>query len=145
MKTQDNSKANYWRKRDEHDTVLDLRMNFSQLDRLIRSYTVPYPCAKLLYDFYELPICKITKIKKNTREIKRIEQGKVIDIFDGRIRVKIDDCIAELELMTDVPIGIEKGSYIHPPTKYLEMMVDKSMTNEDKEDWLRSIKQEERK
>lgn len=46
---QDNSKANYWRKRNELDGVIDFRMSSRAVYNLVRALTKPYIGADVLY------------------------------------------------------------------------------------------------
>ena len=49
---QNHEMANYWRMRTPHDVTIDLRMPASSIIKLVRSFTLPYPCANLIFNKY---------------------------------------------------------------------------------------------
>lgn len=118
---QDNMKANYWRKRTIHDLILDLRMPSNLILRIVRSFSLPYPCAKLIFRNYVIPISNalIVQTDLSDKELLRIEPGKIIDIEGMRIRVKAEDGIVDLESTAKIPSSLLKAKYIHPPSKYI--------------------------
>jgi len=118
---QDNSKANYWRKRTPHDTILDLRMPSGLILRIVRSFSQPYPCAKLIFGKHAIDIsnASIAQTNLSNLELKRIEPGKIITIKEKLIKVKVDDAIVNLESTTKIPSDLLKEVYISPPTKYI--------------------------
>ena len=120
-KKQDHEKANYWRKRSVHDTVLDMRMSADAIVRTVRSFSLPYLCAKLIFKEHILNIvhAQIVETYLSPEEIKRMEPGKIMNKEDKRIRVKVDDGIVELECDKDLPRDLLATQYIHPPTKYM--------------------------
>lgn len=71
-------KTNYLRARNIHDCIIDPRMGYKTIRRLIASFTAPYPCAKLIIEN------KILSIKKCKRISKKDEfgYGKIIKIKD---------------------------------------------------------------
>jgi len=120
-KVQDESKANYWRGRTINDTILDLRMNSDIISRIVRSFNVPYPCAKLIFKNNIIPIISTSVSDTNLtdEELKRIEPGKIISKLGKRIKVKVDNAIIELESKDELPAELLKAKYIHPPSKYI--------------------------
>ena len=42
--------ANYWRMRTPHDVTIDLRMTADLIIKIVHLFTLPYPCANLLYE-----------------------------------------------------------------------------------------------
>ncbi len=118
---QDHKKANYWRKRTPHDVTLDIRMSADVILRIVRSFAPPYPCANLVFEQYNIKISNASIIHTNLSddELRRIEPGKIINIKEKRIGVKVDDQIIDLECATPIPSNLMKAKYIHPPSKYL--------------------------
>jgi len=118
---QDNSKANYWRKRTPHDTILDLRMTSDIILGIIRSYSPPYPCAKLIFGKHIIDIsnASIAQTSLSSAELKRIEPGKIINIKEKLIKVKVGDMIMDLESKIKIPSDLLENVYIYPPTKYI--------------------------
>jgi len=125
-KEQKYTKTNYWRKRTPHDTVLDLRMPANLISRLVRSYTPPYLCAKLIFGKHVLPISnsRVVDTDLSYEELQRVVPGKVIDICGRNIRVKVDDKIIDLECKTEIPSELLKINHIHPPSKYISEFGD---------------------
>jgi len=118
---QDHTIANYWRKRTPHDVTLDLRMSADMIIRTVRSFTLPYPCANLLFDKYVIKIVEaaLAPIELSFKELQRMEAGKIIEINDKRIRIKADDRIVDLICKDRLPDKLLQAQYIHMPTKYL--------------------------
>ena len=118
---QDHNKANYWRKRTRHDVTIDFRMSAEHIVRTVRSFTLPYPCAMLLFDQYVLHVFEATITSKvfSSEELQRIEPGKIIHADSHRIRVKAIDRIVDLTCQERLPNSLLNAKYIHPPTKYL--------------------------
>lgn len=85
---QDNSKANYWRKRSQKDGEVDFRMNSRAIHNLVRSLTKPYVGAHILYKGKEI---KIWEVEEMEVDLKNIESGKVLNLIDGQILVKCCD------------------------------------------------------
>jgi len=119
---QDQSKANYWRKRTAHDVTLDLRMSADAIIRLVRSFAPPYPCARLLFENYLIKIVEAVLVftELNLQELQRIEPGRIIHADSRHITVKVDDRLLELITKDDLPDSLLHAMYIHPPTKYLQ-------------------------
>jgi len=120
-KEQDHIKANYWRKRTRHDVTLDLRMSAEQIFRIVRSFTLPYPCVMLLFDKYILHVvnANIVPTDLSFEELQRIEPGKIIQASGCQIRVKVADGIIDLTCQSELPPDLFGKKYIHPPSKYL--------------------------
>ncbi len=118
---QDNSLANYWRKRTPHDVTLDMRMSSSIILRIVQSFAPPYPCANLIYENHIIKIshASIARVKLSPECLQRIEPGRIIHIEENIIRVKADDAIIDLESKGKIPGTLVKASYIHPPSKYI--------------------------
>ena len=118
---QDNSRANYWRKRTPHDVTLDLRMPADLITRIVRSFTIPYPCANLIYKKNIIKIKKAKIVTTNVRveELQRIEPGRIISADEKTMIVKVDDEIIELVCLDQIPEELLSAKYIHPPSKYV--------------------------
>ena len=118
---QEHKKANYWRKRTPHDVILDLRMPSDTILRIVRSFSTPYPCAKLIFGNRIIKVAKaaIAKTGMPAEEVQRAEPGRIISVKGRKITAKCDDRIIELESTEPLPEEIAEAEYIHPPTKYL--------------------------
>lgn len=117
---QDQALASYWRKRTPHDVTIDLRLGSLQIERMVRSFTSPYPCANLVF---EDVVIKIREARRVDAEypgdtIGRMEPGKVVSVDDRSIRVKTGDGILSLQYLSTLPEKLKKAKCIHPPTKY---------------------------
>jgi len=107
---QDNSKANYWRKRGEKDGQIDWRMSAEAIYNLVRALTKPYIGAHFIYKTQNVKIWKVKEVKSNS--YKNFEPGKVIKTyFDASFLIKTgQDCIKVLEC--DLKQKIKAGEYI---------------------------------
>ncbi|MDA3969116.1 formyltransferase family protein [Helicobacter sp. A82] len=79
---------NYWRKRNMHDVLIDVRMPIRYIISLVDSFCPPYPCAKLIC---ESKVFDITKAEKIDKECNNIEYGKVFLLDDTSIILKCGD------------------------------------------------------
>ena len=120
-KRQNHNLANYWRKRTPHDVTIDLRMSGDLIIRTVRSYTLPYPCANLIFEKNIIKIVHATLVSVDIsfEQLQRIEPGKIINIDQNTIRVKVDDGIIDLECLSKIPGELLKARYIHPPSMYI--------------------------
>jgi len=118
---QNHTLANYWRKRTPHDIVIDLRMSSDFILRTVQSFTLPYPCAKLIFENNVIKIISASPVHVEMRheQIRRLEPGRIISINNNTIRVKVDDRIIALECVGKIPEMLLKAKYIHPPSKYI--------------------------
>ena len=118
---QNHKLANYWRKRTPHDITLDLRMPANLIIRIVRSFTLPYPCANLIFRTHTLKIkkAKVVKTALQAEELKRIEPGKIINAVENRIIVKVDNELIELVCLAQIPYELLSAKYIHPPSMYI--------------------------
>ena len=122
VEIQNHKLANYWRKRTPHDITLDLRMSADIIIRIVRSFTIPYPCASLIFRNYIIKVekAKIVKTVLSSEELQRIEPGKIISAKGNRIIVKVDDKLIELICVSKIPRELLSAKYIHPPSKYIK-------------------------
>jgi len=113
--------ANYWRKRTPHDITLDLRMPADLIIRIVRSFTLPYPCANLIFRQHTIKIkkAKVVKTALQAEELKRIEPGKIINAEDNTIIIKVDNEIIELVCLAQIPDELLSAKYIYPPSMYI--------------------------
>jgi methionyl-tRNA formyltransferase len=118
---QNHKLANYWRKRTPHDITLDLRMPADLIIRIVRSFTLPYPCANLIWKKHTIKIekAKVVKTALLGEELKRIEPGKIISAVEKTIIVKVDNEIIELICLAQIPDELLSAKYIHPPSMYI--------------------------
>ena len=118
---QNHKLANYWRKRTPYDSMIDLRMPADLIIRIVRSFTLPYPCANLIFRQHTIKIknAKVVKTALQAEELKRIEPGKIISAEENRIIVKVDNKIIELVCLAQIPDDLLSVEYIHPPSMYI--------------------------
>lgn len=91
--SQDDSKANYWRKRGKSDGVIDWRMSSQAIYNLVRGLTKPYVGAHVETKHKEIKIWSVEVVNEN---IVNIEPGKVISIENSCIYVKSSDGIVKI-------------------------------------------------
>ena len=82
---QDNSKANYWRKRGKKDGEIDFRMSSFSIYNLVRALTKPYVGAHLVYKGEEI---KVWRVREEKCDLINIEPGKILEVKDNTILVK---------------------------------------------------------
>ena len=82
---QDNSKANYWRKRGKRDGEIDFRMRSRAIYNLVRALTRPYVGAHLIYKGEEI---KVWRVKEEECDLINIEPGKILEVKNNTVLVK---------------------------------------------------------
>ena len=89
--------------------------------RIVRSFTLPYPCANLIFREHIIKIekAKVVNTTLKAKELKRIEPGKIISAEDNTINIKVDDEIMELVCIDLIPDELLSAKYIHPPSMYI--------------------------
>jgi len=85
---QDDTKANYWRKRGQKDGLIDFRMSSASIYNLIRALSKPYVGAHLEYKNKNISIWNSEIIDF---EDKNIESGKILEIKNKHITIKTYD------------------------------------------------------
>lgn len=123
---QDQSCANTWRKRTPYDVVLDLRMSSLAIERTVRSFSPPFPCAKIVIENQVLKVKRASArsgemFSLTSSEIDRMEPGKVHSIGGDKIVVKAEDGLIELHCQAKVPRHLLNVKYIHPPMRQLAL------------------------
>jgi len=87
--------ANYWRKRNQKDGVIDFKMNSYAIYNLVRALRKPYVGASIYYNDQEVKIWKV-KERFDLLDINNIEFGKVIKVENNNIIVKCYDNAIEI-------------------------------------------------
>lgn len=105
---QDDSKANYWRKRNKQDGVINFKMSSRTIYNLVRALTRPYVGSHLLYNDEEI---KVWKVREVQCKIQNIEPGKVIEKKDNAITIKTADSAIKI-LEHEFKILPEVGEYL---------------------------------
>lgn len=85
---QDETKANYWRKRTKKDGIINFKMHSRTIYNLVRALSDPYVGTHLLYNDEEI---KIWKVEEINCDLRNIEPGKVLNVENGQITVKSAD------------------------------------------------------
>jgi methionyl-tRNA formyltransferase len=119
---QNQRKANYWRRRTPHDVILDMRMSTNMILRIVRSFSLPYPCAILVFENHILRVSHARIVKNSVllAGMERMEHGRILGVRNGKITVKVDGGIIEFSCNDRIPLSLRKAKYIHPPTRYLD-------------------------
>ena len=92
--------GNYWRKRNMHDVLLDMRMSCGMIIRTVQSFTFPYPCAQLVIENQIIPIVEAQRLVVS-EDITNMEHGKIYKIEDNAIALKCEDGIVQLKSKED--------------------------------------------
>jgi len=114
---QDHAQANTWRKRTVHDTIIDFRMSIGAIDRLVRSYSTPFPGAKILYRDTLVPIERVEAATGMGKP--NLEPGRIIAKESGALIVKADDGAVRLIPRDPAALALfpDQGSIL-PPSGY---------------------------
>jgi methionyl-tRNA formyltransferase len=120
---QNHTLANYWRKRNPHDIILDFRMSSEVILQTVQSFASPYPCAKLIFRKHLIKInrASLASTTMSPSELQRIEPGRIIsiDLSCSKVRIMAADRVVELECLGRLPGSLLKAKYIYPPSKYV--------------------------
>lgn len=94
--TQQNYKANYWRKRSKEDGLIDWRMSSTNINNLVRALSKPYVGAHIIYRGNEIKIWKV-RIKEIINK-RNIEPGKILHVSKEKnsFDVKTGDGVIEI-------------------------------------------------
>lgn len=90
---QNNSNANYWRKRSEPDGKIDFRMSSDAIYNLVRALSKPYIGAHIEFNNEKIKVWKVTKETDNKINY---EPGKVLNVRDNIITVKTYDSVINI-------------------------------------------------
>jgi len=106
---QDNTKANYWRKRGIKDGEIDWRMSANSICNLVRALTKPYIGAHFTKNGEEIKVWKVEvlKVEKN----QNIEPGKIMSTRSSKHVVK---CGEDSVILLDIENKCEltEGDYL---------------------------------
>ena len=118
---QNQSDTNVWRKRDRHDVLIDFRMSSESILALIRSFTVPYPCASFIFEKRYIQVVSGHKIEvASSVPVEYFEPGYVFYIRADTLCIKVADGTLLLQLKQNMEQLLEKPcKYIFPPSKYI--------------------------
>lgn len=112
---QDGARANYWRARTPHDSLLDFRMTAPAIARTAASYAPPYPCAKLVF---ESRLVDIPRAEPAAVPGARHEPGRILARSPGWLEVATLDGAVRLHYCGDLPEALAGARHIHPPSYY---------------------------
>ncbi len=119
---QDVTLANYWRKREFSDCVIDPRMSVCAIINLVRSYSLPYPCAVLILSANEvLRIEQAYPVELNHNElIQNKEPGLIMSVKGKEIIFKSMDGLIRLVATSAFSVKANRQKYIYSPLKYID-------------------------
>ncbi|MEI4769602.1 formyltransferase family protein [Psychrobacillus sp. FJAT-51614] len=109
--SQDNNKANYWRKRSKKDGEIDWRMGSNTIIQLIKALTKPYVGAHFVYQNQEYKVWAAKEVQLGGQEYKNVEPGKVLKVNSDSFTVKTGDGVIEI-LNSDSHIIPKTGEYL---------------------------------
>ena len=106
---QDESNANYWRKRGDADGRIDWRMSSHSIHNLVRGLSKPYVGAHFIYEEQSYKVWKAEKINDTGNE--NIEPGKVMKTSEDNLVVKCGEgCIKLLDI--EPMMEFKEGMYL---------------------------------
>ena len=108
-KTQDHKVANFWRKREAVDGIIDWRMSATSINNLVRGLAKPYVGAEFSYnnDHYKVWASRVHV----GLEYENIEPGKVVEVKNKKMIIKCNVGAIEL-LCVDPQLFIREGEYL---------------------------------
>ena len=92
---QNEKASNYLRKRNITDLIVNLKMNYQSISKLVNSYSSPYQGAILIINF---EIFRISKIKKIYGNLSYNEIGKILKINKSSIVTRCSDSLIRIHL-----------------------------------------------
>lgn len=106
---QNNSIANYWRKRTEKDGLIDWRMSANVIYYLVRALTKPYTGAYFIYNNLKYKVWKVKVI--NAQDYDNIEYGKILRVYnDKSFMIKTGEGVLLIEDCDK--IHLNEGEYL---------------------------------
>ncbi|MCM3596566.1 formyl transferase [Metabacillus idriensis] len=110
---QNDSYANYWRKRSFKDGKIDWRMSAEGIYNLVRALTRPYPGAHCMFNDREVKIWKVKIVEDSAfiSSIKNLEPGKVLKFGNSANVVKCGDGAVQL-IEHEFNDLLKEGSYL---------------------------------
>jgi methionyl-tRNA formyltransferase len=106
---QDDTKANYWRKRGLKDGEIDWRMSAQSIKNIVRTLTKPYVGAHFTKEGKEIKVWKVEVLKDDNHE--NIEPGKVLRIEGSNVVVKCGTDSVILKVAEN-KFDLNKGDYL---------------------------------
>ena len=102
---QDLNQGNSWRKRNKLDGLIDFRMTSTNICNLVRALSRPYVGAHVVFNENDIKIWGVEITESNENNF---EPGKVLEVFENRIKVKTGDAavwIVEHEFDSEIQVG----------------------------------------
>jgi methionyl-tRNA formyltransferase len=92
-------------------------MSRSAIDRLVRSYCLPFPGAKISYKGELIPIDRTAAVDM---DVFNLEPGRILEKRAGSLIIKADDGAIEMfpRNQSDLVLFPNAGC-IHPPSAYV--------------------------
>lgn len=112
---QNEKASNYLRKRNITDLIVNLKMNYQSIKKLVNSYSSPYQGAILISNFEIFRILKIEKIYGN---LSYNEIGKILKINKSSIVTRCSDSLIRIHLKKSKKNNLKIGKYIYDPNYY---------------------------
>ena len=109
----------YFRARNIHDLYIDFRCTAQSICSLLNSYSEPFTFAKILINYFEIPIikCEIT-----SPEIEKVftPPGYITEVIGKTLTVKAYDNFIKLTSNINLANKFKVNSYIYPPSYYYQ-------------------------
>lgn len=117
---QNQNLSNTWRKRDRFDLLIDLRMNSESILNLVKSFTIPFSCARLVVNDLILHVLSAEKFDfQSDIPLIYYEPGFIISKGSNFIIVKCYDCFIKIYFQEDVHDYFNLLKYVYSPAKYI--------------------------
>lgn len=105
---QDHTMANYWRKRNARDGVIDWRMSAASIHNLVRGLTRPYVGAHFVHEGDEI---KVWKSRVDGDAPPNMEPGRILTVEEKGIIVKCGEQAIRL-LEIEPHVQLVQGAYL---------------------------------
>ena len=107
---QNQTEANYWRKRSKADGVIDWRMSSKCIHNLVRALTRPYMGSHFIYESEEVRVWK-TALIDEMPGFENIEPGKILEVNKREITIKCGEGLLKL-IEYDRNLPVRPGDYL---------------------------------
>ena len=106
---QNETEANYWRKRNDHDAIIDWRMSTKAILNLVRSLSKPYLEAKILVNSNEYNVKRAVAV--DIDGIENSEPGKILEVIKDETIIKTGDGAISI-VLEQKNLDLKKGEYL---------------------------------
>ena len=108
--------GSYWRQRSLHDVTIDFRMSVDAILRLARSFSAPFPGARIRTQHESFSVVKARRDDDRFPSWRFYAIGSVVACSGYELSVRADDGVVTLTTSDPVAGIIREGNSIPPPS-----------------------------